>query len=122
MITSYLYVFLTVALTVYGQIVIKWQVVAAGAFPSDPSDKIVFLLRLLVNPWVVSALAAALLAAVSWMAAMTKLELSHAYPFMSLAFVLVLVLSAWVFHEPVTAPKLIGLALITAGLIVGSQG
>ena len=65
---------------------------------------------------------AGLLAVVSWMAAMTKLDLSHAYPFMSLAFVLVLVLSALVFHEPVNAWKIGGLALITLGIIVGSQG
>jgi multidrug transporter EmrE-like cation transporter len=119
---SYVYVFLTIFLTVYGQIAIKWQVSAAGAFPSDPPGKLLFLARLLANPWVISALAAALLAAVSWMAAMTKLELSHAYPFMSLAFILVLVLSALVFHEPVTLPKIAGLALISAGIIVGSQG
>jgi multidrug transporter EmrE-like cation transporter len=41
---------------------------------------------------------------------------------MSLAFVLVLVLSAVVFHEPVNAWKIAGLALITVGIIVGSQG
>ena len=119
---SYLFVFITVFLTVYSQIVIKWQVLAAGAFPVELADRAWFLGKLLVNPWVVSALAAGLLAVVSWMAAMTKLDLSHAYPFMSLAFVLVLVLCAMVFAEPVTAPKLIGLALITAGIIVGSQG
>ena len=119
---SYVYVFLTIFLTVYGQIAIKWQVTAAGAFPADPEGKLLFLARLLLNPWVISALAAALLAAVSWMAAMTKLDLSHAYPFMSLAFVLVLILSALVFHEPVTLPKIAGLALISAGIIVGSQG
>jgi len=119
---SYVYVFLTIFLTVYGQIVIKWQVVEAGAFPTDPEGKLLFLAKLLLNPWVISALAAALLAAVSWMAAMTKLDLSHAYPFMSLAFVLVLVFSALIFHEPVTLPKIAGLVLISAGIIVGSQG
>jgi multidrug transporter EmrE-like cation transporter len=119
---SYLFVFITIFLTVYSQIVIKWQVVAAGAFPLETPDRLWFLAKLLVNPWVISALAAGLLAVVSWMAAMTKLELSHAYPFMSLAFVLVLVLSALVFHEPVNTWKIAGLVLITAGIVVGSQG
>ena len=119
---SYALVFATVLLTVYGQIVIKWQVLAAGAFPATTAEQMWFLLRLLVNPWVISALAAALAAALTWMAAMTELELSHAYPFMSLAFILVLVLSAWFFHEPVSWQKLAGLALICAGIVVGSQG
>ena len=56
------------------------------------------------------------------MAAMTKLQLSHAYPFMSLAFVLVLIFSGVFFQEPITTPKIIGIALVVAGLIVGSQG
>lgn len=119
---SYLYIFLTIILTVYGQIVIKWQVINAGAFPDATYDKITFLIKLLVNPWIVSALAAALLAAVSWMAAMTKLNLSHAYPFTSLGFVLVLVLSGVFFHEAITPLKIIGITLVILGIIIGSQG
>jgi drug/metabolite transporter (DMT)-like permease len=75
-----------------------------------------------MNPWIVSALAAALLAALSWMAAMTKLDLSHAYPFTSLSFVLVALASAWLLNEPLTGPKIAGIALICLGIAVGSQG
>ena len=119
---SYVYVFFTVLLTVYGQIAIKWQVLEAGPFPADPGDKIRFLVRLLLNPWVISALAAGLLASVSWMAAMTRLELSHAYPFMSLAFVLVLLCSALFFSEPITPLKVTGITLVVLGIVIGSQG
>ncbi len=119
---SYVYVAFTILLTVYGQLVIKWQVMGAGEFPDATTDKLWFLAKLLVNPWVISGLAAALLAAISWMAAMTKLDLSHAYPFTSLAFVLVLIASALFLHEPVTGPKIAGIALICLGIVIGSQG
>ena len=119
---SYVYVACTVLLTVYAQVAIKWQVLKAGPFPADAADKIRFLAALLLNPWVVSALGAALLAAVAWMAAMTRLELSHAYPFMSLAFVLVMVCSAWFFSEPITTLKVVGIALVVLGIAIGSQG
>lgn len=119
---SYVYVACTILSMVYAQIVIKWQVLGAGAFPEATADKLWFLAKLLVNPWVVSALAASLLAAVAWMAAMTKLDLSHAYPFTSLAFVLVIAASALFFNEPVTGPKIAGVALICIGIAVGSQG
>ena len=119
---SYVYILITILLTVYGQIVIKWQVMQAGAAPIDTQEKLIFLLKLFLNAWVISAFLAALLASVSWMAAMTKLQLSHAYPFMSASFVLVLILSSLVFHEPLTWPKLIGLGFIVVGIIVGSQG
>ena len=70
----------------------------------------------------ISAFLAALLASVTWMAAMTKLQLSHAYPFMSLAFVLVIIFSGALFNEPITPPKIIGVALVMLGLAIGSQG
>ena len=92
---SYFYVACTILLTVYSQLIIKWQVTGAGALPSNTTDNVWFLAQLLVNPWVLSALAALLVAVMTWMAAMTKLELSHAYPFVSLAFVLVVLCSAW---------------------------
>jgi multidrug transporter EmrE-like cation transporter len=118
---SYIYIALTIIFTVYGQIVIKWQASNAGPFPEDFNDKFLFLLRLVFNPWVLSGLAAAFLASLAWMAAMTKFDLSHAYPFMSLAFVLVLFLSAFFFNEPLTFSKIAGMALIVGGILVGSQ-
>ena len=119
---DYLYIFGTVLLTVYGQLIIKWQVARAGAFPVETTEKMWFLLRLVLNPWVISSLAAAFLAFLSWMAAMTKFELSYAYPFTSLAFVLVLGLSAVLFHEALTVPKALGVAFIMVGIIIGSRG
>ena len=119
---SYFYIFLTIALTVYGQIAIKWQVAKAGALPEALLDKVIFLFSMFLNPWIVSAFAAAFLASLFWMAAMTKLQLSHAYPFMSLAFVLVMMASGLFFHEPITPLKITGILLIVLGIIVGSQG
>jgi multidrug transporter EmrE-like cation transporter len=119
---SYVYIFLTVMLTVYGQIAIKWQILKSGTLPEALPDKISFLFQLLLNPWIVSALAAAFLASIFWMAAMTKLQLSEAYPFMSLAFVLVLLASGLFFQEPITILKVAGITLIILGVVVGSQG
>jgi drug/metabolite transporter (DMT)-like permease len=118
---SYAYVAATVLLTVYGQLVVKWQVTEAARH-GEPTDRAAFLLALIANPWVVSALAAAFGAALCWMLAMVKLDLSHAYPFVSLSFVLVLFLSAALFGEPLSLAKMAGVALIVAGVALGSQG
>ena len=117
---SWLLVLLTIAFTVYGQIAIKWQVVLAGALPHDPVAKVLFVLRLLLNPWIISALIAAFLAAVCWMGAMTKLPLSRAYPFMALSFILVTIFANMLLGESITWSKIAGLALIVGGLVVGS--
>lgn len=117
---SYVYVLTTILLTVYGQIIVKWRVGVVGQLPADLTSRIEFLGRLLLNPWILSAFFAAFLAAVSWMAAMTKLQLSHAYPFTALSFVMVIGLSAVFFDEPLTVAKVGGLALIVVGIVVGS--
>jgi multidrug transporter EmrE-like cation transporter len=119
---NYLYIALTVLFTIYGQIIIKWQAGLAGALPASIGDKLLFLFRLVLNPWVLSGFFAAFIASLTWMAAMTKFPLSHAYPFMSLAFVLVMFLSAIFFQEPLTWPKVVGMTFIVAGIWIGSQG
>jgi multidrug transporter EmrE-like cation transporter len=118
---SWVYVGVTIALTVYGQLIVKWQVGRAGDLPDGTWNKFEFLLRLAVNPWVISVFIAAAIAALSWMAAMTRLELSRAYPFVGLSFVLVLIFSAVFFDEPLTTWKIAGVALIVVGLFVGSR-
>jgi drug/metabolite transporter (DMT)-like permease len=112
----------TVFLTVYCQLIVKWRVRQAGALPVDLMAKAVFLAKLLIDPWMLTVVVAAFLAGLCWFAAMTKYELSYAYPFMSLAFVMVLFLSALLFHEPVTMPKVVGLAVVIVGLIIASRG
>lgn len=76
------------------------------------------MFKLFLDPWLLSGFAAAFVASLFWMAAMTRFELSFAYPFMSLSFVLVFFLSVFIFGEAFTWGKVLGLALIIAGIIV----
>lgn len=119
---NYMYIFGTILLTVFGQLILKWQVSKAGSFPKGSTEQMKFFLRLILNPWIMSSLAAAFLAFLCWAFVMSKFELSRAYPFTSLAFLLVLLLSGALFGESITLPKLFGTALIVAGIIVASRG
>jgi len=119
---DYLYIAGTIALTAYGQVILKWRVGAFGPLPESALDKFRFLLSLLLDAAVLSGFVAAFFASLAWMAAMTKFELSHAYPFMSLNFVVVLLLSNWVLSEPITAQKTVGIALIILGTVVTARG
>lgn len=120
--SPYLFVAVTVICTVYGQIIVKWQTGKAGVFPSATDARLHYVWGLLSNPWMLSSLLATGVAAVAWIAALSHLELSRAYPFVSASFVLVLVLSVIVFGEAMTPLKIAGALLIVVGLIVGSQG
>lgn len=88
------------------------------ALPEPMGEKLIFLFKLFLDPWILSAFAAAFVASIFWMAAMSKFELSFAYPFMSLSFIFVLIISAFILGENVTPGNIIGLILIIAGLII----
>lgn len=117
----FVYIFITIVLTVYGQLIVKWQVNLAGDFPVANWDKLLFLGKLMLNPWVISSMVAALLASFTWIAALTQLQLSYAYPFMGLTFVLVLLLSTLFFQESISWFKISGVVLIVTGITLSSQ-
>jgi len=118
MMLGYLFIAATVLLTVYGQLVLKWQVSQAGPFPETAGEQAWFILRLLLNPWVITALGAAFGASLFWMGAVAKFELSKAYPFMAANFILVGAAAVLLFGETPSWPKAMGVLLVTAGLIV----
>lgn len=90
----------------------------AGPLPDGAGAKLWFLLQQLLNPWILSGFVSAFLASLAWMAAMTRLELGYAYPFMSLAFVIVMVLGIVFFGESPSPQKVVGTLLVMAGLVV----
>lgn len=49
-------------------------------------------------------------------------ELSSLYPLISLTYVWVLVLSVFLFDEPLSLPKVVGVLIIMAGVVVISRG
>ncbi len=89
-----------------------------GQLPTAFSEKMAFMLNAYLDPWVLSGFAVAFLASITWAMAMTKFQLSQAYPFMSLSYVLVFIISVLVFNETITLNKLLGYLLIVIGIII----
>jgi multidrug transporter EmrE-like cation transporter len=118
---GYFYIFGTIAFTVYGQLVLKWRIAQYGELPPQLSEKFIFLAKLFLDPFLVSGLASAFIASIFWLMAMTKFEISYAYPFMSLAFVFVLIFSVFVFKETLNLYKVFGLAFIVLGIVITSR-
>jgi len=119
---NHFYIYLSIILGVISQLIIKWKM-SSFTFDSHVSiyDKFLFVFSMLLDPYIVLSFILTLLAGLAWMIAMTKFDISYAYPFTMLGFSLVLILSALLFNEPITWQKIIGLVLITAGIVVSSQ-
>jgi multidrug transporter EmrE-like cation transporter len=112
------YIVSTLIFTVYSQAVIRWQVSQAGALPVDLVGKVQFVAQLFLNPWVLSSIVATLFAGISWMLTMSRFEISYAYPWVSLNFVLMLLLGVLLFEESLSFAKVLGTLLVVAGIVV----
>ncbi len=112
---------LTVALTVAGQLLVKVGMASVGTLPARGADLPRFFLAALTNPSVAGGLVLAVAAALTWIAAVSRTQLSVAYPFMSLAIVLVLALSGAVLGEKVPLTRWVGVAIVCLGIVVASR-
>ncbi|HBN07181.1 MAG TPA: hypothetical protein DD435_00560 [Cyanobacteria bacterium UBA8530] len=118
----YLPLIFSVAFTVLGQIAFKLQMLQAGPLPPGFLAQARFLLIQAFGPWGFSGLIAGSFAVLFWMAALTRFELSVAYPFSALSFVLMVFLSHWCFQESLTPLKLFGVLLIVGGMALVGKG
>jgi drug/metabolite transporter (DMT)-like permease len=119
---EHVFIFATIGFTVYSQLIMRWRVDEAGPLPFSLPDQVGYVSRLLMNAWVMSGIIATFLAGISWMLAMTKFEISYAYPFVSLTYVLVMAASFFLFGESMSLTKVAGTIVVVAGITLIAQG
>lgn len=117
---SYVYIGLTILLTAYGQLVLKWQVGLHGHLLASPIQPL-NVVQLLLKPWVISAFVAAFGASLCWMAALSRLPLSKAYPYMAINFFVIALFASILFREQLDAYKIVGTLIIMVGVVVLSR-
>ena len=116
---NYIYILGTLIFTVYGQIILKWRLSSLKIIlPEGLIQKLVVLIKLIFDPFLFTGFLSALIASLFWMVAMTKFEITTAYPFMSLAPALVFIIGVILLGETFSIGKVLGLLLIIIGTIV----
>ena len=121
-ILNHIYILLTVFFAVTSQLIIKWKMSDFSFNDLETmSDKFIFAFSMLFNPYIMISLVLTLLSGLSWMIAMTKFDISYAYPFTTLGFVIIFVFSIIFFNEPATWQKIVGLILIITGIVITSR-
>jgi multidrug transporter EmrE-like cation transporter len=118
---GFIWIIIAILLTAYGQVVLKWRMSLMGPMPSDSLPALVYLLKALLDVYVVSTFAAAFVAGLAWMAALTRFELTFVYPFMAVTFAIVLI-CGWLFlGEAMNVNKVACIGLIFVALWIGSR-
>lgn len=115
---DHVWILLTVALATYSQLVMKWQVSDVGPLPQALGEKTLALFQILMQPWVLSALMATFLSGICWMVTLTRFDLSYAFPFTALNFLVMYAVGAFVFGEHTSLGKLAGTLLVLGGVLL----
>ena len=121
---EHLYIFLSILFAVLSQLIIKWKMSAfsIGNIGSTIWEKFSFAFSMLFNPYIMISILFTLLSGLSWMIAMTKFDISYAYPYTALGYVFILFFSYLLFQEPLNLYKIAGTLLIITGIIISSRG
>ncbi len=89
----------------------------AGNHALPVEANLAWLLRVFGEPWVYGAVFGYIGAFFTWMSLLKHAPIGPAFAASHLEVVSVMLLSIWLFHEPMTATKLIGALAILAGIV-----
>lgn len=117
-ILDHFYLFGAISLAIYSQCIIRWRLGFEPDIPSGIALKINFVMKFLIQPWVMSSVLATFISGVLWILALTRFDLNYAYPWMAMIFIVMSFLGAILFGESLNAYKIIGTMMVTFGLIL----
>jgi len=115
-------ILLTVSTNAAAQILLKRGMVTVGYLSFDPSSLLVSFWRIALNPFVIAGLCTFVISMASHLVVLSRVDLSFAYPFLSLAYVIVTAYAYFVFNEDVSYFRVGGITLICLGTVLISLG
>jgi drug/metabolite transporter (DMT)-like permease len=115
------YILTSVLMGALGQIILKQGMLTTGQITLSFSDIGQTLWKIGTNPYVVIGLGLYATGTVFWLAALSRVDLSYAYPFASLSYVVMLLASWQLFNENISPMRLLGTLVIGLGVFLISR-
>jgi multidrug transporter EmrE-like cation transporter len=122
---NFLMILFSVILGVAGQLSLKHGVGIASSGASsriahslDAGSILTFLQSAAANKFVIFGFLFYLVSAASWLIILSRVDLSFAYPMISIGYIVIVILSKYMFDEPVTTMRIAGTLLVCAGVFL----
>ena len=120
------FILFTVFTNAAAQLMLKQGMLTLGSVATDgPTTAIsivTMLFKIVFHPWVFFGLCTFVISMASHLYVLSKVELSFAYPFLSLAYVAVAVAAWMLFSEDLNAWRIAGIGFICVGTVLIAQG
>ncbi len=118
---SFILIVTGVMLNVAAQLLIKSGTNAIGYFEYTRENILPIGWKLATEPHIIGALTCYVVGVVVWILALSRVQVSIAYPLLSLGYIVNAVAANYLFEEAITPSKMIGMGIIIVGVVVISR-
>ncbi|MDO6498662.1 EamA family transporter [Photobacterium sanguinicancri] len=120
-VSIFILIIISVALSALAQITLKYGVNSNYNALNGDLTKYQLLWELLTNKYIVTGLFMYGCGAIIWLFVLSKLDVSKAYPFVGLGFILTMVLGCFILDETVNMTRIVGTMFVLLGVILVSK-
>jgi multidrug transporter EmrE-like cation transporter len=116
-----IYILISVLGSALGQLLLKKGMLQLGPLTLQADQLWTSLIRMATNPFVLVGLLIYAAGTVFWLAALSNVDLGFAYSFASLSYIVMLIASWQLFNEHISPLRLIGVFVISLGVLLISR-
>jgi multidrug transporter EmrE-like cation transporter len=111
-------ILLGVLLNACAQLALKLGMTHLGVVDFSAKRLVGLAASILLNWWVIAGLACYVVSVGLWMVVLSRVEVSFAYPFLSIGYVVTALVAYFYFGENVSVMRMFGIGLICVGVAV----
>ncbi len=115
------FILFTVMTNAAAQLMLKYGMMTMGPLSFSGVNPVLKILQIVFSPWIFFGLSVFVISMASHLYVLSKVDLSFAYPFLSLAYVAVAIFAYFVFREDLNAWRIAGIGFICVGTILIAQ-
>jgi len=110
-----------VLLNAFAQLLLKKGMLGIGYFEMQLGNLFPVIKKVAVNSYILLGLGSYVISVVIWLLVLARVEVSYAYPFLSVGYVVVTLIGYFIFQESLSWTRVAGVSIIIIGVILLSR-
>jgi multidrug transporter EmrE-like cation transporter len=110
-----------VLLNAFAQVLLKKGMLSIGYFHFNFENFFSVFRKVAINSSILAGLASYVISVAVWLLVLARVEVSYAYPFLSVGYVVVTVMGYFIFQENLSWMRVIGIGIIIVGVLLLSR-
>lgn len=115
-------ILLGVLLNAAAQLMLKAGMSQIGHFEFSLANAMPIGLKVMANPPILTGLLMYVMSVGVWLLVLSRVQVSYAYPMLSIGYIVNALAANYLFGEPLTSMRMLGIFIIIAGVYLVAQG